>query len=65
MALYAITFNGDKDAEIVSGRDMVDVRLKEMFDDGYWQDGDTSPHVYKLEKKMTASVETKITLKGE
>lgn len=67
MAMYVITFEGDGDTEaaIVSGRDALEERIKEMFDEGYWCHGESGPDIYKLEKKMTVQVETKITLKGE
>jgi hypothetical protein len=66
MALYVITFEGegDTEAEIVNGRAHLDARIKEMWDEGFWNIDEEGPSVYELGKKMTASAETKITLKG-
>lgn len=70
MAKYLVTFEsceGDTDsccACVVQSRAEVDVIIKQWLDDGYMDDGEM-PLVYQLGKKMTASIETVVKLKGE
>lgn len=61
MALYVITDgDGDDNSIVVEGLDKLKQRIKELYDDGF-----DCFQVYKLEKKMSVSIETVVTLKGE
>lgn len=69
MALYVLAFDsalfaGGECTVIVDGRDAVDEKIKQWHDEQYMEDGEW-PVVYQLGKKMQASMEVKITLKGE
>lgn len=63
MALYVITDgDGDEYSNVVEGLDKLKQRIKELYDD---DGGEFLYQVYKLEKKMSVSIETVVTLKGE
>lgn len=70
MEKYLVTFEsceGEPDNDcvvVVPSRAEVDATIKLWMDEGYMDDGEM-PIVYQLGKKMSASIETKVTLSGE
>lgn len=70
MTKYLVTFEscegepGNDCVVVAPNRAEVDATIKLWMDEGYMDDGEM-PIVYQLGKKMTAVIETKVTLAGE